>query len=188
MSRGSRRAVERLAGAHRELLAFVERRVGDRATAEDILHAAFVRGLERAGELRRNDRVVAWFYALLRNATTDHFRARAVETAARERLGRESPEATLPQAEAEAALCDCFRALLPGLKPEYRELIEAVDLGDAEPTAVAERLGITPNNARVRLHRARRALRRELELACRTCAEHGCLDCSCARPARRQVV
>jgi RNA polymerase sigma-70 factor (ECF subfamily) len=32
---------------------------------------------------------------------------------------------------------------------------------------------------RVRLHRARRALGRQLTLSCRTCAEHGCFDCSC---------
>jgi len=34
----------------------------------------------------------------------------------------------------------------------------------------------------VRLHRARAALREKLVRSCRTCAEHGCLDCSCGRP------
>ncbi|HRZ83681.1 MAG TPA: sigma factor [Candidatus Hydrogenedentes bacterium] len=37
---------------HREFLAFVERRVRDRALAEDILQEAFVRGIDRIGELR----------------------------------------------------------------------------------------------------------------------------------------
>jgi RNA polymerase sigma-70 factor (ECF subfamily) len=31
----------------------------------------------------------------------------------------------------------------------------------------------------VRLHRARQALKRELERSCGTCATHGCLDCTC---------
>lgn len=179
MSRGSPQAVERWVDARRELLAFVERRIGDRATAEDILQAAFVRGLERGGDLRGEEQALSWFYRVLRNAAADHFRSRAVEARALEGLAREPPAPDLSQEETEAALCACFRTLLPGLKREYRDVIERVDLSGDEPSAVAERLGITANSARVRLHRARRALRRELELVCRTCAEHGCLDCDC---------
>src|SRR5207253_3030521 len=41
--------VKTLADNHREFLAFLERRVGDRATAEDILQDAFTRGLDRVG-------------------------------------------------------------------------------------------------------------------------------------------
>jgi len=44
---------------------------------------------------------------------------------------------------------------------------------------VAKELGITPNNLKVRRHRARQQLRERLEEVCRTCAKHGCLDCSC---------
>lgn len=62
---------------HRRFLAFLEKRVGTCAEAEDILQDAFVRGLARAGEIRDGDRAVAWFYRLLRNAVVDHWRARA---------------------------------------------------------------------------------------------------------------
>lgn len=40
-------AIARLVGGRREFLAFLERRVGSRAAAEDILQSAFARGLER---------------------------------------------------------------------------------------------------------------------------------------------
>jgi DNA-directed RNA polymerase specialized sigma24 family protein len=81
-------------------------------------------------------------------------------------------------------LCACFQALLPGLKPEYGELIQILDL-DEEPTdAVAARLGITATNLKVRRHRARQALRRKLEETCRVCAEHHCLDCTCRQDVR----
>jgi hypothetical protein len=39
--------------------------------------------------------------------------------------------------------------------------------------------GISSSNAGVRIFRARAALRREVSRSCGTCAEHGCLDCSC---------
>lgn len=40
---------------------------------------------------------------------------------------------------------------------------------------------VTANNASVRLHRARRALKEQLLRACGACAAHGCLECSCRR-------
>ena len=61
---------------HRQFLAFLQKRVGSRADAEDILQDAFVRGLARAADIRDGERAVAWFYRLLRNAVVDHWRAR----------------------------------------------------------------------------------------------------------------
>ena len=64
---------------HRRFLAFLERRVESRAAAEEILQEAFVRGLGQADEIRDDERAVAWFYRLLRNAVIDHYRARGAE-------------------------------------------------------------------------------------------------------------
>ncbi len=79
-------------------------------------------------------------------------------------------------------ICECFEDLLPTLKAEYAELIEAMDLGGATTEEMTARLDITPNNLKVRHHRARQQLRERLEETCRTCAEHGgCVDCTCKR-------
>ena len=45
-------ALAALVTSHRELLAFVERRVGDRALAEEILQDALVKSLDNVGEIR----------------------------------------------------------------------------------------------------------------------------------------
>lgn len=167
---------------HRRFLAFLERRVGDRATAEEILQEAFVRGLERGGDLRDEERAVAWFYRLLRNALVDHWRRRDAARRGHEALAREPrPDAPDPAA-LEAEICRCFEALLPTLEAGQAALLRRVDLEGERPLDAARRLGITPNAAMVRLHRARRALRDRLIATCRTCADHGCLDCSCSRP------
>ena len=71
-------------------------------------------------------------------------------------------------------------ALLPGLKPEYAEMIELLDLQDRTPESVARELGLTMSNLKVRRHRARKALREELEKTCGTCANGMCVGaCSC---------
>jgi RNA polymerase sigma factor (sigma-70 family) len=175
--------VATLLANHRRFLDFLAARVGSREDAEEILQDAFVRGLEKAGEVRDDESAVAWFYRLLRNAVTDHYRRTAASRKALEGHAREAPEADPGfDADLERVVCACVDDLIPVLKPEYADLIRRVDLGGADVASAADALGITPGNARVRLHRARVALRGELERSCRTCATHGCLDCTCSRP------
>lgn len=169
--------VERLVASHREFLGFLRARVQGAEVAEEILQAAFVRTLERGGAIEKDESAVAWFYRLLRNALIDHYRRAATEA---RRRGPEAADHELPsEPELRDAVCACVGTLLPTLKAEYAELLRRVDLEEAPIAKVAEALGISSNNATVRLHRARKALRRQLERSCGTCATHGCLDCSC---------
>ena len=171
-------AMAQLVEGHREFLAFVERRVESRAAAEDILQEAFVRGLER-GEGVQDEKVVAWFYRVLRNAVIDHYRRRSTSARAMEAWGREFTDVQEPDAALREEICGCVSVLLATLKPEYREALRFVDLEDGKLGELAQRAGITAENAAVRVHRARKALRHQVEQACGTCAEHGCFDCHC---------
>jgi RNA polymerase sigma-70 factor (ECF subfamily) len=169
-----------LAANHDRFLRFLERRVGRRDLAEEILQDAFVRGLARADSIQASESAVAWFYRLLRNALVDHHRRadserRALEAAAREPL-REDEELM-------RTVCDCVDGLLATLKPEYAQAIRSVDMEGVSVSAFAAGTGITPGNAAVRVHRARQALKKRVEESCGTCAEHACLDCECRRGA-----
>jgi RNA polymerase sigma-70 factor (ECF subfamily) len=167
----------KLVANHREFLSFLEKRVASRVVAEELLQNAFVRSLEKGGTLRDDESAVAWFFRLLRNAIIDHYRKNATEQRALERTASEP--VLLSDEEIHGAVCRCMNALLPTLKPEYASLIDRVDLQEHAISSVAQELAITPNNAMVRLHRARQALKRQLERSCGTCATHGCLDCTC---------
>ena len=171
-------AIGQLVKGHREFLAFLERRLESRAVAEDILQAAFTRGLERGGDVK-DEKVVAWFYRVLRNAVIDHYRQRSTTARAMEAWGREFPDVQEPEAELRQEICRCVSGLLETLKPEYREALRIVDLEEGKLKDLAQQSGITAENAAVRVHRARAALRRRIEQACGTCSVHGCLDCSC---------
>jgi RNA polymerase sigma-70 factor (ECF subfamily) len=170
--------LQRLVDNHSRFLAFLERRVRSRALAEDILQDAFVRGLARGGSIRDEESAVAWFYRLLRNAAVDHYRRRGVEARALEDLAREMDEPAV-EPEIQHEICRCVGELVHTLKPQYAAAIRRVDLDGAPVKTWAEEEGITPNNAAVRLHRARVALARQLERSCGTCLTHGCLDCTC---------
>lgn len=175
----SNEVLDRLLASHREFLTFLEARLPDRATAEEVLQAAFVRTLDRADAVRDPERSVAWFYRLLRNALADHYRRRGSEVRALEQTAAEAE--MFAAEELEGVVCSCLHRLLPTLDPKYAAILSRVDFDEASLETVANELGVTRNNAAVRLHRARQALRKALERSCGTCAEHGCLDCSCAR-------
>ena len=66
------------------------------------------------------------------------------------------------------------------LKPEYSDVLQAVDVAGKPVKAYAEEKGISATNAGVRAFRAREALRKRVMQSCGTCAEHGWLNCTCA--------
>jgi RNA polymerase sigma-70 factor (ECF subfamily) len=167
-----------LAANHDRFLRFLERRVGRRDLAEEILQDAFVRGLTRASSIQASESAIAWFYRLLRNALTDHHRRQASESRALEAAAREPVE---DDPELMTTVCDCVDGLLATLKPEYAQAIRRVDMNGDSVGAFATATGITRGNAAVRVHRARQALRKRVEESCGTCAEHACLDCQCRR-------
>ena len=160
--------------------AFARRRIGDEQLAADAVQESLLRALKSDRKLSEEDNIVGWFYRILRNVLTDLHRRRAAQSNGLERFAAEAAIATdTHDAEIEQTACACFRGLLPTLRPEYARVLELSDL-DAEPAeAVAAELGISKNNLKVRLHRARRQLRERLEQTCQMCATHGCLDCHC---------
>ena len=174
-------AMQALVDNHRTFLRFLERRVGNRDTAEDLLQDAFGRAVEHLDELRENESIVAWFYRVLRNAVIDHYRRSDAAHRAAEAFARDFEEAVPPH-EVHDAICACISDLARTLKPEYAEALRQIDVEGVPVKEFAERSGISAGNAGVRVFRAREALRRQVVASCGTCAEHGCVDCRCARP------
>ena len=164
---------------HRAFLKYLERRVGDRELAEDILQDAFSKVVGRPDQAPADEGVVPWFYRMLRNAAIDQFRRRGTATRAIEAFARELETQTAPEADMEAEICACVSRLASTLKPEYAEALEAIDVNGTPVKTFAEQRGLTASNAGVRVFRAREALKRRLTESCGTCAEHGCRNCTC---------
>ena len=175
--------VETLVANHRRFLAFLERRTGDRALAEDLLQEAFVRGIGRVDELREDESAIAWFFRSLRNAVVDHHRRRGASDRSLAALAREL-EVEGEAGEVEREICRCVGELAETLKPEYTDALRSVEIAGLAVKDYAAQRGISPSNAGVRVFRAREALRRQVAAACGTCATHGCYDCSCGAGGR----
>ena len=173
-----------LVASHRAFLAFVEKRVGRRDLAEDIVQDAFVRSVDKLATI--DGSATAWFYRVLRNAIVDHWRRQAAAERRVEGLGRDLEDAEAIDADLQRVVCACVATLADTLKPEYAGALRRIEVDGLSVKAYADEVGITSSNAGVRVFRAREALRRQLARACGTCADHGCLDCTCERaPAPR---
>lgn len=159
------------------LLAFIRSKLDDPELAEDVLQESLLRALRSAPDLQDEEKLTSWLYQIVRNAITDTYRRRSTARGALDRYAAEV-DAHVPSPDDEAQLCACLLEIVPTMKPEYAAVLEA-DLAERDSGTLAERLGITRNNLKVRRHRAHHQLRERLEQVCRVCAVHGCLDCSC---------
>jgi RNA polymerase sigma factor (sigma-70 family) len=167
---------------HRAFLDFLERRVGSRAVAEEILQEAFVKGMGRIDAAKAEsgeDSIIAWFYRTLRNAAVDHHRRSQTASKALDAFAAESTDRVAADPDLRAVVCQCVNRLAETLKPELAQALRRIEVDGVAVKEYAEEAGISASNAAVRVFRAREALRKQVARSCGTCAEHGCWDCSC---------
>ena len=164
---------------HRAFLRYLERKVGDRDLAEDILQDSFTRVIDRPHQAPADEGIVPWFYRVLRNAAVDRMRRRGTATRAMESFARELETHAAAEPELAAEICGCVTRLAGTLKAEYAEALQAIDVGGQAVKSFAAERGLSPGNAGVRVFRAREALKKRVMESCGTCAEHGCRNCTC---------
>jgi RNA polymerase sigma factor (sigma-70 family) len=165
---------ERLAPHRADLLAFARSRAPSRSDAEDAVQETLLRAIDRAGELRDPERLRAWLFRVLRRVLIDRAR-RATREVTRDDVEPAAPEART----ADASGCACAGDIRAGLKPEYADILQHVVVDERALPEVAAELGVTTNNATVRLHRARKALRDRIADLCGVESYAAALECAC---------
>ena len=154
----------------KQFRAFLAKQVSDPGAVEDLMQECLFKASQSGGELRNDESITAWFFRILRNATTDYYRSRAAEerkvSGYLQELITHQADRVSPDSATEAEVCGCLSGLLETLRPAYAELLKRIDLGGESSEKVAEDLEITSANLHVRLHRARQALKTSLERSC----------------------
>lgn len=125
-----------------------------------------MRALKKADQLSNPRAARAWLFTIVRRVIAERNEAEPL---------KERP------AEAERTVdgCDCIVAQVRSLPPAQAALLTRVVVEGVSVSALAEELGITQNNAWVRLHRARQALKAQVAEHCGTESLRQCLDCGC---------
>jgi len=166
-----------LAQSHEGFLHHLQVRLGGRDEAEDVLQDFYLRVVIKAGQIRDAESVMAWLRTVLKSVLVDYCRRRSAARKAQQAVIVDLLATTATQEDDfDRTTCTCFYRFLPTQKPEYAEVLRRVDVAGQSRHEAALALGITTGNVRVRLHRARRALKRSLELSCRECRSRGCFE------------
>lgn len=163
----ARSSYDREVLAHRsELVAAALRLTGSRAEAEDLVQEAVMRAWVFWHRFEPGTNGRAWMHRILLNTFINGYRKRRRE---REILGhvhaQESHDARAHEtrfATPGESLSDEVHAALARLPDEFRRVIVLVDLQDRSYRDAALALGCPIGTVMSRLHRARKAMQREL--------------------------
>jgi RNA polymerase sigma-70 factor (ECF subfamily) len=151
------------------ILRYLGRLVSE-SEAEDLTQEVFVKVHQALPGFRGESKISTWLYRIATNTALDRLR-----NAAR----RESPEPE--DAAGEEAMNECIREFILGLPENYRTVLVLGDLEGLQDREIAEVLGVSLQTAKVRLHRARERLKRELQARCELSWREGDDSPPCAR-------
>ena len=150
---------------------FVARRVGDRERAADLTAEIFLAAIDSAHRYRpRSGTPKAWLYGIARALVANDRRRRGRERAREERfrggaLLDEEDAARMDARIDAAAQSRCLYAAMDRLPEAERAVLELVAIDELSVAEAAAAVGVRAGTARVRLYRARRKLRSDLEAA-----------------------
>ena len=161
--------------------------VHDEDRAEDLTQETFLRVHERLDALKDPVALEAWLYRIATNVCYDRFRQRLHRRPALPLAVIEGGGVTVADDDAalrpdqlleQSEMSDCVLRFLTELPDAQREVIVLHDLQAFTGPEIAERLGISVENAKIRLHRARARLRNAITRACEfSCNDRGVFVC-----------
>ena len=142
--------------------------VKDESVADDLIQETFIRTQENLGSLRDPSKISSWIFRIAYHLCQDHFRF-LKKSSSQEEIHdglvtlQESPvQKELEQGE----MSRCVQDKLSLLPETQRSVIIFADIMDFSHQEIADILGLTVENVKVRLHRARKKLKGILEEGC----------------------
>jgi RNA polymerase sigma-70 factor (ECF subfamily) len=153
---------------------YLARLVGEEE-AEDVAQEVFVKVHAALGGFRGESSMSTWIYRIATNAGMDHIRSRS----SRQHLNVE-PDHDIDDLEAlqdgtppadtfliRKDMNECIQAIVKSLPDNYRTVLVLSDLEGLTNAEIGEVIGLSLDTVKIRLHRARARLKKELESQCR---------------------
>jgi RNA polymerase sigma factor (sigma-70 family) len=169
---GTRQGIERAYRERRQgFLAWAKRHAPDPATAEDILHDAFIKALTNASALTLVEDLAGWIFSAMRNRLIDLWRSEG----ARRRAGAvRVPDEILEEVAEEAGydpsdglirgeMMTALEVAIDALPAEQREVLQAQSLDGITFKELAERTAVSIDTLMARKRYAIRKLAAALE-------------------------
>jgi RNA polymerase sigma-70 factor (ECF subfamily) len=148
---------------------YLQRMVGNQATADDLLQETLLRIARGLSNFEGRSSVKTWAFTIATRVVSDHFRR--PETRARIVDVDEAHSLSDPKLDVDGRLVidemnTCVRDVIDSLPEDYRAALVLHDLEGLTAAATAETIGCSVATAKIRIHRARVRLRKALESEC----------------------
>lgn len=130
------------------------------ALADDLVQETLARAWQSRSSFQPGTNARAWMHRILFNTYINHYRKRKRERQALEEIRGLAHNSVRPPHQ---GFGDEVVAALGALRPEFREAVELVDLGELSYQTAATRLQCPVGTVMSRLHRGRKRLRSALE-------------------------
>jgi RNA polymerase sigma-70 factor (ECF subfamily) len=162
-----------------KIAAYLTRLVGDR-DAEDVTQEVFIKVNAALDNLRGDSSLSTWIYRIATNAAMDHLRKKPSSRKDHEAGGIPDddllPEVCVDTNEESVLSLDtrairkemnsCIRGIVDGLPGNYRTVLVLSELEGLTNSEIAEVLQVSLDTVKIRLHRARMRLKKELGAQC----------------------
>lgn len=161
-----------------KILNYLRKLVGEHE-AEDLTQEVFVRVSRSLDGFRGESSLSTWIYRIATNAAMDHMRKSVSRPTASIPGGSGDDDSSLPDDTVpddsspvldtlliRKDMNECIRGIVDRLPENYRAVLVLSELEGLTNAEIAEVNGISLDTVKIRLHRARARLRKELEAKC----------------------
>lgn len=158
-----------------EIRRYLARFVAD-MDAEDLAQSVFVKANKGLKEFRGDSTPRVWLYRIANNALKDFKKSKSqrareaevrISPAELDRCGRSGrQEGSVEKGVLRREMNDCIGEFIHRLPEDYATVLILSDLEGYKNSEISDVLGISLENVKIRLHRARARLRAELQEGC----------------------
>jgi RNA polymerase sigma-70 factor (ECF subfamily) len=147
---------------------FIQASVKNESAADDLVQEAFMKIQENLDSVRDPAKVSAWIFRIAHNLCQDYFRTLKKSSSHEEihdglvNIQETSVQKKMEQGE----MSQCVQAQLNLLPESLRSVLIFSDVMGFSQQEIADILGLTVENVKVRLHRARKKFKAILEEKC----------------------
>lgn len=147
----------------------IHSKVKDDWLAQDLTQETFLRAFKRIDALKDLDRIGPWLVTIAKNICLDYFRWNASN---QEKQGLKQEYADIKRPAVEKTLQKhqmsvCVQQQMTHLPETYRNVLWLYEVMGFSQKEIAQALGISLENVKVRLHRARAKFKTILQQECR---------------------
>lgn len=148
---------------HKQLLAFILRRVSNKKDAEDILHEVFIKIHKNIGNLKEESKFRPWIFQITRNLIIDFYRKEKLNF---EFVSVDKNDIIQDEDEELLELNSCIVPMINSLPKLYSHVLIQIEIEGKSQKQLANEINVSYSTIKSRVQRGRLLLKNALKKCC----------------------